>query len=465
MSPSVAKRCPLATQARAQLAVVVDLAVEDDGDRAVLVVDRLVAGGEVDHAQPLDPEPDRAVDVDAARIGAAVLEAGAHRRHQLARRPGCRRCAPVRRCRRSSTSLRRGRRREGSVGRAGGSARSGGSAEAEQDAQRPRLGADPLARGGLERRQRQPQRRSAAGARGPARRGSPAPEPAVVLAGEERARVGELGHQVAAVAAAGVVGHRHQRQVADVPAGLVGPQAPVDLLRVEEEALVHRADRRRSPRPGRRGRRRPPSRPRPRAGSARRRISSSCSDLKTGQRAAKSDSPRSLRGRGEAAHRELQLAVGAALDDAGDADVRPRVERRDQLGEVALEDLDVGVEQEDVAALRPGDADVVAGGEAAVGDAQHLDVVELALDRLRRAVGRGAVGDDPLALAVRRARPRAERSVRSAISRPLWVTIDDAQVGSAASLMPAPPAASPAAPAPSTRPALRPRPRRCTSPP
>ena len=78
VSPCVAKRVARALQALAQLAVVVDLAVEDDRDRAVLVEDRLVAGGEVDHAQALDPEPHPGVDVDSARVRAAVLERGAH---------------------------------------------------------------------------------------------------------------------------------------------------------------------------------------------------------------------------------------------------------------------------------------------------------------------------------------------------------------------------------------------------
>ena len=41
-----------------QLAVVVDLAVEDDPDRAVLVGDRLLAGLEVDDGQPAHAEPD-----------------------------------------------------------------------------------------------------------------------------------------------------------------------------------------------------------------------------------------------------------------------------------------------------------------------------------------------------------------------------------------------------------------------
>ena len=62
----------------AQLAVVVDLAVEDDHDRAVLVGDRLVAGREVDHAQALDAEPGAVGREDAPLVGAAMLEARAH---------------------------------------------------------------------------------------------------------------------------------------------------------------------------------------------------------------------------------------------------------------------------------------------------------------------------------------------------------------------------------------------------
>ena len=58
-------RCPRASQkrwpaprARAQLAEVVDLAVEDDLHRAVLVGDRLVAGLEVDDREPAEAEAD-----------------------------------------------------------------------------------------------------------------------------------------------------------------------------------------------------------------------------------------------------------------------------------------------------------------------------------------------------------------------------------------------------------------------
>ena len=63
----------------AELAVVVELAVLDDDDAAVLVRDRLVAGLEVDDREPARGEPDGAVDVDAARVGPAVDERRGHR--------------------------------------------------------------------------------------------------------------------------------------------------------------------------------------------------------------------------------------------------------------------------------------------------------------------------------------------------------------------------------------------------
>ena len=63
---AVARAC----QVRAQLAEVVDLAVEHDHDRAVLVVDRLVAGVEVDDPQPLDPEADAGPVVHTAGVRA-----------------------------------------------------------------------------------------------------------------------------------------------------------------------------------------------------------------------------------------------------------------------------------------------------------------------------------------------------------------------------------------------------------
>jgi hypothetical protein len=53
----------------ADLGEVVDLAVEDDLDRAVLVAERLVAGRQVDDAQAAVPEADAGAVVVAAGIG------------------------------------------------------------------------------------------------------------------------------------------------------------------------------------------------------------------------------------------------------------------------------------------------------------------------------------------------------------------------------------------------------------
>src|SRR5205085_11922119 len=76
-----------------ELFVVVDLAVLDDDDGAVLVRDRLVAGVEVDDRQAAGGEPDRAVDEHSVRIGAAVRERRAHRSEPLGiRGPAVRGC-------------------------------------------------------------------------------------------------------------------------------------------------------------------------------------------------------------------------------------------------------------------------------------------------------------------------------------------------------------------------------------
>jgi hypothetical protein len=48
------------TQSAAQVLEIIDLAVEDDGDRLILVIDRLVAAGEVDDGKPAMAEPDAA---------------------------------------------------------------------------------------------------------------------------------------------------------------------------------------------------------------------------------------------------------------------------------------------------------------------------------------------------------------------------------------------------------------------
>ena len=44
-----------ALEVLAKLAIVVDLAIQNDRHRPVLVGDRLVSGDKVDHAQALDP--------------------------------------------------------------------------------------------------------------------------------------------------------------------------------------------------------------------------------------------------------------------------------------------------------------------------------------------------------------------------------------------------------------------------
>ena len=67
-----------ALELAAQLLVVVDLAVLDDGDRAVLVRERLVARLEVDDREPARGEADVAVDERAVGVGAAVDERRAH---------------------------------------------------------------------------------------------------------------------------------------------------------------------------------------------------------------------------------------------------------------------------------------------------------------------------------------------------------------------------------------------------
>ena len=117
------------------------------------------------------------------------------------------------------------------------------------------------------------------------------------------------------------------------------------------------------------------------------------------------------RGGGEAADRSLELAVGVMRDGARDADLGARVHRRDELRQRALDDLDVGVEQQHVAAARGAQGDVVAGGEADVGPAHDRDLAA-ARARSRPACRRSS-----------RCRPPAIRH-RSGRSRPAPVRSD-----------------------------------------
>ena len=62
-----------------ELAVVVDLAVLDDDDGAVLVRDRLVAAGQVDDREPARRDADALLRVHALGVGAAMDERLRHR--------------------------------------------------------------------------------------------------------------------------------------------------------------------------------------------------------------------------------------------------------------------------------------------------------------------------------------------------------------------------------------------------
>jgi hypothetical protein len=67
-------------EVRAQLRVVVDLAVVDDARRTVGVVHRLMPAAEVDDGEPPVAQSDRAVEEKTAVVGATVHEQVAHGR-------------------------------------------------------------------------------------------------------------------------------------------------------------------------------------------------------------------------------------------------------------------------------------------------------------------------------------------------------------------------------------------------
>jgi len=73
-------------QARAQVAKVVDLAIEDDVAATVGARHRLLAGDEVDDGQAGHTETDTLLDVLAVRVGATVAETLEHPRQQRCRR-------------------------------------------------------------------------------------------------------------------------------------------------------------------------------------------------------------------------------------------------------------------------------------------------------------------------------------------------------------------------------------------
>ena len=89
MSPRRPERVAPGFEAAAEGGEVVDLAVEDGPDRAVLVGERLVAAGEVDDREPAEAERGVVVAVGPRVVGPPVLEPGDHRRQVgVAQGPG-----------------------------------------------------------------------------------------------------------------------------------------------------------------------------------------------------------------------------------------------------------------------------------------------------------------------------------------------------------------------------------------
>ena len=78
VSLRVRKRWPSPSSSAAQLDVVVDLAVEDDPEGAVLVAERLLPGGEVDDGEPGVGQAGPLVAVEAELVGAAVAHGPEH---------------------------------------------------------------------------------------------------------------------------------------------------------------------------------------------------------------------------------------------------------------------------------------------------------------------------------------------------------------------------------------------------
>ena len=74
MSPLERSVMPLGFQPPPQRGVVVDLAVEDRPDRAVLVGERLMAAGQVDDRQPPEPQCGMVVAIVARVVRPAVDE-------------------------------------------------------------------------------------------------------------------------------------------------------------------------------------------------------------------------------------------------------------------------------------------------------------------------------------------------------------------------------------------------------
>ena len=79
MSLCVWNRCPRASSSRRRLLEVVDLAVEDDLDRAILVADRLFAPFQIDDREPPMRQADPRLDPEPLGVRAAMGDRIAHR--------------------------------------------------------------------------------------------------------------------------------------------------------------------------------------------------------------------------------------------------------------------------------------------------------------------------------------------------------------------------------------------------
>ncbi len=78
------QRVPLGSQLTAQLAVVVDLAVEDCVHGLRTIGDRLIAGLKIEHREPTHSQSDTGPDMGALAVRTAVLHDIAHSSQQLA---------------------------------------------------------------------------------------------------------------------------------------------------------------------------------------------------------------------------------------------------------------------------------------------------------------------------------------------------------------------------------------------
>jgi hypothetical protein len=65
----------------AQLAVIINLAVENDPEGTVLITQRLMAAAEIDNGQPAVAEPRHPIDVKPLVVGSAMPEDVGHRQN------------------------------------------------------------------------------------------------------------------------------------------------------------------------------------------------------------------------------------------------------------------------------------------------------------------------------------------------------------------------------------------------